>query len=1042
MVQIIRDQMRNYTPDMSKANRLASEATTYGEWANAFKKMGSIAGQIGQEQAKSEALAAKQQKEAEQAQKLAQTEMENADTTMIDTQIGNMPQTELMRWNVEQIQAGVDPTTPEYSQKLIAKREEIYRPFIENMQTQKGRDKLMKQGLDTQERLRQSNLGKIAENRKKALAQAAFADSAKTQAQEARDFGKNGDWKGYQDASKDTRKAMADYIAAQAAAEAAKMQAAGIDPQAVIESQQLQAAQAKLDATKADAKQMQADIDALRNKVYQDVEKVNPNASEKQKEKVFKDLYPEEAKAYPKTKKQKGNVEVLKRREFVPGLLEEINDLGIDEDEAQINFFDRIDVFRDKGMSEDEAIQTAFDANPGNKFGDVDTLKRIYEKYSQGEILEFTKLKKKDFAPGLLDKLNNMGIDEDVAQLNFFDRIDELKSKGMKEEKAIQAIFEANPNNKFGDVSTLKDFYDMYQGRYSDSKERPTEQEVVATAKQKSKAKPKKTKTRQQVATDVAVQKKLMKGGDDSKQAAEYIVDTQSMQSYMSGLAEEDPQKAIMMLGDKDTVIKAQKEEAEASGRGFFSMVADAAKYVMPGLGIAESVGEVEYSKNLDAQGRKDLEEVIPDAVKQIKSEVIVDQAQKEQGALKDRLKTLVKGSDAYKLVEKQIQERQAIIDDPTDKVIDSVREDLSVTVLPEARKSFETQRLQQKEMAQQQFIETRVMTLSPDKTVANEANLAIAFGQQPAEEMLQMSIAPEEIDNAWERYYENDNKVKFNTTVTVTGTKDMLDAMENLVKADPNNPAEGLMAAYNGFVAVSESAGLTQKQKNEYKNTAYRVLQDKEFRDLYSSVLQNRDRYYPDNTWFENIGDVNLYSAPSTINPRNPFTAGAGITYGVLFGAGDKNIQRTREQSVGQRLEEMGLAHTAKKAQDKDSVKAFLDTRTVDITNTAGTMLSMAALEEDPARRQAMAQNAVDYYVTEKRKAFDDAMGMYGIDMSKLREVYNQRGYAVTQIGNKWVKYVGDDASTGLPQFEKYEEERATKSALERLNDAIKNMF
>lgn len=1026
MVQIVRDQMRNYTPDMSTANHLAEGARVMGDWANTFKKMGSIAGAIGDAQNKSETLAAKQQKQAEQAQKLAQTEQENADRTMIDTQIGNRAQTDLMQWNAQQIMAGVDPNTEAYTQALYAKRDEIYQPYIEQMTTEKGRNLLQKQALDTGERLRQSNIGKIAQNRQKAAAQAAFQKGSQDLKQDARDFGKNGDWKGYQQATKDMRKAMVDYIAAQAAAEAAKMQAAGIDPQAVIESQQLQAAQAKLDATKADAKQMQAEIDALRADVYKKVEETNPNATEKQKEKVFKDLYPEEV-AKEKATRGKGK-----------GLTDLINDLGLAEDDAQIQFFDKIDSYKKQGMSENEATQKVFDDNPNNAFGDVGTLHDFYDMFKgKYDTPQQTKV-------GLTDMLSDAGIDEDAAGI-MFDKIDSYKKQGMSEEKAIEKVFSDSPNNQFGDVSTLQDFYDISKGRYpghGTATRDYQKQEVVATAKQKLKAKPKKTKTRQQVATDVTVQKKLMKGGDDSKQAAEYIVDTQSMQSYMSGVAEEDPQKAMLMLGDKDTVMKAQKEEAEKSGRGFFSMVADAAKYIMPGLGIAESVGEVEYSKNLDAQGRKDLEEVIPDAVKQIKSEVVVDQARQEQLVLKDRLKTLTKGSDAYKLVEKQIQERQAIIDDPTDKVIDSVREDLSVTILPEARKSFETQQLQQKEMAQKQFIETRVMTLSPDKSVANEANLAIAFGQQPVEEMLQMSIAPEEIDRAWERYYENDNKVKFNTTVTVTGTNDMLDAMEKLVKADPNNPAEGLMAAYNGFVAVSESSGLTQKQKNEYKNTAYRVLQDKEFRNLYSSVLQNRDRYYPDNTWFENIGDVNLYSAPSTINPRNPFTAGAGITYGVLFGAGDKNTQQTREQSVGQRLEEMGLSHTAKKAQDKDSVKAFLDTRTVDITNTAGTMLSMAALEEDPARRQAMAQNAVDYYVTEKRKAFDDAMGMYGIDMGKLREVYNQRGYAVTQIGNKWVKYVGDDASTGLPQFEKYEEERATKSALERVTDAIKNMF
>lgn len=1003
MVDILQKQTRHYTPDMTSANFVASGAQEMKDWSGVFKQIGSISDSIGQAQKQSEALAVKQQKEAEQAQKLAQTEMENADTTMIDTQIGNMPQTELMRWNVEQIQAGVDPTTPEYSQKLMAKREEIYRPFIENMQTQKGRDKLMKQGLDTQERLRQSNLGKIAENRKKALAQAAFVDSAKTQAQEARDFGKNGDWKGYQDASKDTRKAMADYIAAQAAAEAAKMQAAGIDPQAVIESQQLQAAQAKLDATKADAKQMQADIDALRKKVYQDVEKVNPNASEKQKEKVFKDLYPEEAKAYPKTKKQKGNVEVLKRREFVPGLLEEINDLGIAEDEAQINFFDRIDVFRDKGMSEDEAIQTVFDANPGNKFGDVDTLKRIYEKYSQGEILEFTKLKKKDFAPGLLDKLNNMGIDEDVAQLNFFDRIDELKSKGMKEDKAIQAIFEANPNNKFGDVSTLKDFYDMYQGRYSDSKERPTEQEVVATAKQKSKAKPKKTKTRQQVATDVAVQKKLMKGGNDSKQAAEYIVDTQSIQSYMSGLAEEDPQKAIMMLGDKETIMKNQQEELAKEnvswGNKLWGLAMNASKFVPGGVAAEQLIKEQSSNpeawyeaSGLEKQGREELNSVIPDSVRQVKTEVITTQAKQEQQGLKDRLKNLERGSEAYAIVEKQIKDLQSVIDDPTDKVLDSVREDLETSVLPEARKNFDLQKLAVQEREAKQTVETYTMSLSPDKETSNAANFALLFGQPAAESMFNMSIAPDEMYKSWERFYENGNKVEFNKEVTFEGTKSVADALADLTNYQGNNPLEVIKYAMDAQSALAESGQMTQGQKDEVRQILNTAVQDKAFADMTSDIFNNKDRYYPDISWFaktfaEPAGGVDLVGLPS--NRRNV---------------------------------------------DIDELEKYVKVETSRATQDTIARLAVAAQMQDPEMRKQAVIEAGEFLVGEKRRIFDHAMDNYGIDMQALREAKRTRGQAFTQVGTSVKEYMGDDPSTGEPIWRDMRENKeAYKAAIIR---------
>lgn len=831
MVDILQKQTRHYTPDMTSANFVASGAQEMKDWSGVFKQIGSISDSIGKAQKQSEALAVKQQKEAEQAQKLAQTEMENADTTMIDTQIGNMPQTELMRWNVEQIQAGVDPTTPEYSQKLIAKREEIYRPFIENMQTQKGRDKLMKQGLDTQERLRQSNLGKIAENRKKALAQAAFADSAKTQAQEARDFGKNGDWKGYQDASKDTRKAMADYIAAQAAAEAAKMQAAGIDPQAVIESQQLQAAQAKLDATKADAKQMQADIDALRAEVYKKVEETNPNATEKQKEKVFKDLYPKE-----------------------------------------------------------------------------------------------------------------------VAQ-----------------EKAI----------KKGKTVAQK------QGK--EAKEKPTEQEVVATAKQKSKAKPKKTKTRQQVATDVAVQKKLMKGGNDSKQAAEYIVDTQSIQSYMSGLAEEDPQKAIMMLGDKETIMKNQQEELAKEnvswGNKLWGLAMNASKFVPGGVAAEQLIKEQSSNpeawyeaSGLEKQGREELNSVIPDSVRQVKTEVITTQAKQEQQGLKDRLKNLERGSEAYAIVEKQIKDLQSVIDDPTDKVLDSVREDLETSVLPEARKNFGLQKLAVQEREAKQTVETYTMSLSPDKETSNAANFALLFGQPAAESMFNMSIAPDEMYKSWERFYENGNKVEFNKEVTFEGTKSVADALADLTNYQGNNPLEVIKYAMDAQSALAESGQMTQGQKDEVRQILNTAVQDKAFADMTSDIFNNKDRYYPDISWFaktfaEPSGGVDLVGLPS--NRRNV---------------------------------------------DIDELEKYVKVETSRATQDTIARLAVAAQIQDPEMRKQAVIEAGEFLVGEKRRIFDHAMDNYGIDMQALREAKRTRGQAFTQVGTSVKEYMGDDPSTGEP--------------------------
>ena len=68
--------------------------------------------------------------------------------------------------------------------------------------------------------------------------------------------------------------------------------------------------------------------------------------------------------------------------------------------------------------------------------------------------------------PPLTDMVNNLGLAEDDAQLQFFDKVDAYKKRGYQEDEAIQKVFDDNPDNAFGDVSTLKDFYDMYKGRY------------------------------------------------------------------------------------------------------------------------------------------------------------------------------------------------------------------------------------------------------------------------------------------------------------------------------------------------------------------------------------------------------------------------------------------------------------------------------------------------------------------------------------------------------------------------------------------------
>lgn len=196
MVQFIREQTRQYGSDQTGAIETSQLAQNVKEWGGVVQDVGSIAQSVQKQQAKDLKL------------------QEEADEQMINTQIGSQAQTELLKWNVAQIEAGVDPNSDEYTQKLYAKKEELYQPYIDQMTSEKGRAFLQKQGLDTAERIRQANIGKISKNRQKAQAKAAFVDTAKNMGNDAREFGKINDWKGFKDSISEEYKAAKKYAKA------------------------------------------------------------------------------------------------------------------------------------------------------------------------------------------------------------------------------------------------------------------------------------------------------------------------------------------------------------------------------------------------------------------------------------------------------------------------------------------------------------------------------------------------------------------------------------------------------------------------------------------------------------------------------------------------------------------------------------------------------------------------------------------------------------------------------------------------------------
>ena len=73
---------------------------------------------------------------------------------------------------------------------------------------------LESQGQKTAEKIRQSNIGKIAQIRKKAQAKAAFNETVQNINNDAKEFGKLGDWQGFKEATEDDNKAVKKYAKA------------------------------------------------------------------------------------------------------------------------------------------------------------------------------------------------------------------------------------------------------------------------------------------------------------------------------------------------------------------------------------------------------------------------------------------------------------------------------------------------------------------------------------------------------------------------------------------------------------------------------------------------------------------------------------------------------------------------------------------------------------------------------------------------------------------------------------------------------------
>lgn len=486
------------------------------------------------------------------------------------------------------------------------------------------------------------------------------------------------------------------------------------------------------------------------------------------------------------------------------------------------------------------------------------------------------------------------------------------------------------------------------------------------------------------------------KANGDPK-AAEFAVDASNITNYLAGLSETEPESVVAMLDDKD----ALKE-----------IVYDRIDKEKPGLSDKkkEEIFEDMYKDaNQEQVGKEALLKVLPESVLKQYTDSFVAAKKEEVQDIKDRMKETPKGSKAYEHLESRLDEAEKQIEAPEDSAIEGLRSDLKKTVLPIAKEQIGKNKLMEQKIAEESIVDTYRTALNPDTSVSFEAQMALSLGQPAVEQLFQHSISDEEMHKAYDAYAQAKTDTLTRKYATVEGTEAMIDAYRKVLEHDPADQLGAIKEAFDGFVAL-HNAPVTQNQIDNYQNAMYAALQDGAFADLMRSFTSLKDIYTPDTDWFQNaLGRVNT----SVV--------------------GDKNTPE------GVKLANMGLTSKAVAAQDIDTVEKYFRNKVVDITNNTGGMLALAASQQDPEARKALGQQAIDYYTSEKRKTFDYAMQNFGIDMGALREAHKSGREVITNVGGVTVRYLGDNPSTGMPNFEPYINEAETKRAIDRILDAGK---
>lgn len=514
------------------------------------------------------------------------------------------------------------------------------------------------------------------------------------------------------------------------------------------------------------------------------------------------------------------------------------------------------------------------------------------------------------------------------------------------------------------------------------------------------------------------LKKYLMASKGLSEPDANKLVEAQILDGRLRGLMHSDPVGFAKMMGREDIVKEAylmQHPEDEGNlvdkdglklkktySPGDYAVLANAIPVIGPSLSMLR---DAEYETYTDLMEKPEsnaaLKDIIGDTMFEEAQAAHVNDLKTQKAQFEKELQTVNAKSPLARQLKDKIKELDKKIENPDEgDALDMVRTVLRSQADKDNLKIYDTeldkvwneQKLSMKQDAYDGTVYTLAAGLSTDVDTARRAQTEIWLAQQGLIPMtsiesnmrsdLNGEVDPKEMYDSFHEFATNP-KVSMQLLDTYEGTMKTNELLNKLFEPGLT-PMQKVKIGYDVMNEAMHSP-ITDSQLKTTQSLVEKILQDEAFGDVASSVLNNIDR-----AWFDEsfIGDF-VAENSGAFMPQALFETHDEAT---------KSLPEGRDARI-----------VGKKTM-KSSVQRMIQSEGQKVVNNIMRGL-LQAYELPEAQRTQVIQGLQNYLVDSKRNIYNKAMKEYGIDLKYLDNELATRGQAYAEVNGILREYKGRDS-------------------------------